>query len=141
MWAGTVLYCGEPIFTGFLRTSPGPRFWMGMILILNLGALIPGLSTHGAAMAAALWLDRPPGEADRGLVTMLAYVFLVAVALPVMVGGKVYNVLQAVMTVKVAVVLSFCLLIGVFFVERGQLVERLQRIREVRHRAHHGRRP
>ncbi len=113
------LYCGEPIFTGFLRTSPGPRFWMGMILFLNLGALIPGLSTHGAAMAASLWLDRPPGDADRGLVTILAYVFLVAVALPVLVGGKVYNVLQAVMTVKVAVVLGFCLLIGVFCVSAG----------------------
>jgi hypothetical protein len=23
------LYCGEPIFTGFMRTRPGPRFWMG----------------------------------------------------------------------------------------------------------------
>jgi hypothetical protein len=110
------LYCGEPIFTGFLRTRPGPRFWMGVILFLNLSALIPGLSTHGAAMAASLWLGRPPGEADRGLVTMLAYVFLLAVALPVLLGGKVYTMLQAIMTIKVAVVLSFCLLIGICFV-------------------------
>lgn len=110
------LYCGEPVFTGFLRTRPGPRFWMGAILFLNLSALIPGLSTHGAAMAAALWLDRPPGEGDRALVTGLAYVFLLAVALPVLVGGKVYNVLQAIMTAKVAVVLGFCLVVGVLFV-------------------------
>ncbi len=110
------LYCGEPIFTGFLRTKPGPRFWMGFILFLNLSALIPGLSTHGAAMAASLWLDRPPGEADRGLVTVLAYVFLLAVALPVLVGGKVYNMLQAIMTLKVAVVLIFCLIVGICFV-------------------------
>jgi hypothetical protein len=107
------LYCGEPIFTGFMRTAPGPRFWMGAVLFLNLGALIPGLSTHGAAMAAALWLDRPPTVADRGLVTMLAYVFLLAVALPVLLGGKIYNMLQAIMTVKVAVVLGFCLIVGV----------------------------
>ncbi len=106
------LYCGEPVFTGFMRTRPGPRFWMGLILFLNLSALIPGLSTHGAAMAAALWLGRPPGEEDRWLVTALAYLFLLAVALPVLVGGKVYNVLQAVMTVKVAVVLGFCLVMG-----------------------------
>ena len=70
-------------------------------------------------MAASLWLDRPPGVADRGLVTILAYVFLVAVALPVLVGGKVYNVLQTIMTVKVAVVLGFCLLIGLFGVSAG----------------------
>lgn len=110
------LYCGEPVFTGFLRTRPGPRFWMGFILFLNLSALIPGLSTHGAAMAASLWLDRPPTQADSKLVTALAYVFLLAVALPVLVGGKVYNMLQAVMAAKVAVVLGFCLIVGVLFV-------------------------
>ena len=110
------LYCGEPVFTGFLRTSPDPRFWMGVVLLLNLGALIPGLSTHGAAMAVALWLGHPPGEADRGLVTIIAYAFLVLVALPVLLGGKVYNTLQAVMTVKVVAVLGFCLTIGVLCV-------------------------
>lgn len=110
------LYCGEPVFTGFLRKFPGPRFWMGVILFLNLSALIPGLSTHGAAMAAALWLDRPPGVEDRGLVTTLAYVFLLAVAVPVLVGGKVYNMLQWIMTIKVAAVLGFCLVVGVLFV-------------------------
>jgi hypothetical protein len=110
------MYCGEPVFTGFLRTRPGPRFWMAVILMLNLSSLIPGLSTHGAAMAASLILDRPPSEADRGLVTVLAYIFLFAVALPVLLGGKVYNMLQAVMTTKVVVVLGFCLIIGVLFV-------------------------
>jgi hypothetical protein len=110
------LYCGEPIFTGMLRTWPDPRFWMAVILLLNLSALIPGLSTHGAAMAASLWLGRPPDVADRWLVTSLAYLFLLAVALPVLVGGKVYNVLQAIMTVKVAVVLGFCLAMGVLLV-------------------------
>lgn len=110
------LYCGEPIFTGIMRTAPGPRFWMGVVLLLNLSALIPGLSTHGAAMAVSLWLGRPPTEADRGLVVAVAYAFLLAVALPVLIGGKVYNMLQAIMTIKVAVVLGFCLAIGLLFV-------------------------
>ncbi len=61
-------------------------------------------------------MGRPPGEADRWLVTMLAYVFLVLVALPVLAGGKIYNMLQAVMTLKVVVVLGFCLILGVLFV-------------------------
>src|SRR6185437_14046693 len=110
------LYCGEPIFTGFMRTRPGPMFWIGFVLLLNLGALIPGLSTHGAALVASLILDRPPGAEDRALVTALAYVLLLAVALPVLAGGKVYNTLQAVMTAKVVVVLGFCLAVGVLFV-------------------------
>ncbi len=110
------LYCGEPVMTGFLRTRPGPRMWGGVILLLSLSALIPGLSTNGAAVIAALWLDRPPGEEDRWLVTMLAYVCLLGVALPVLVGGKIYNMLQTVMTVKVAAVLGFCLIVGACFV-------------------------
>lgn len=107
------LYCGEPVFTGFMRMRPGPSFWFSVMLMLNMSALVPGLSTHGAALIAALILDRPPTLEDRWLIRILAYVCLFGVALPVLLGGKVYNMLQWVMTAKVAVVLSFCLLIGV----------------------------
>ena len=107
------LYCGEPVFTGFMRVRPGPMFWVGVMLMLNLSALVPGLSTHGAALIASLILDRPPTLADRGLVTVLAYVCLLGVTLPIFLGGKVYNMLQAVMTAKVVIVLAFCLTIGV----------------------------
>lgn len=107
------LYCGEPIFTGFMRCAPGPRFWIGVMLLMNTGALIPGLSSHGATMIAALYLDRVPTIEDRWLIDPLAYGCLFAVALPVLIGGKVYNMLQTVMTIKVAFVLGFCLLIGV----------------------------
>ncbi len=110
------LYCGEPIFTGFMRTRPGPLFWIGCIFVLNLNAFIPGLSTHAAAMIAALFLDRPPTHEDSVLVMTLSYVLLGAVALPVLVGGKVYNTLQIVMTAKVFIILGFCLFVGVFFV-------------------------
>lgn len=110
------LFCGEPVFTGFMRKFPGPMFWMSMMLMLNFGALIPGLSTHGAAILASLWLGRPPSVEDRWLVTTLAYACLLGVTLPILVGGKVYNVLQAVMTVKVFFVLGFCLVIGLLLV-------------------------
>lgn len=107
------LYCGEPIFTGFMRCRPGPGFWIGLMLLLNSSALIPGLSSHGATMIAALYLDRPPTMDDKWLIDPLAYGCLFAVAFPVLLGGKVYNMLQAVMTAKVFVVLGFCLVIGV----------------------------
>jgi hypothetical protein len=110
------LYCGEPVFTGFMRKAPGTAFWFGFMVVLNLAAFIPGLSSHGAAILAALYLDRPPGEEDRLLVRGLSFVCLFVVALPVLIGGKVYNMLQAVMTAKVLFVLGFCLFIGVAFV-------------------------
>ncbi len=114
------LFCGEPVFTGFMRKRPGPGLWLGLMLLLNGSALIPGLSTHGAAIIASLWLERPPTAEDKWLVTGLAYACLLGVALPIFVGGKVYNMLQAVMTVKVFFVLGFCLLVGVCFVEPAQ---------------------
>lgn len=110
------LYCGEPVFTGFMRTSPGPRFWMGVTLLLSLTFLIPGLSTNAAVLIATLWLDRPPGLEDGTLVNGIAYACVGLVVLPVLVGGKVYDTLQFIMTVKVFAVLGFCLFIGVFFV-------------------------
>lgn len=110
------LYCGEPVFTGFMRKSPGTAFWFGVMMLLNFAAFIPGLSTHGAAILASLYLDRPPGAEDAALVRGLSFVCLFGVTLPVLIGGKIYNMLQAVMTAKVLFVLGFCLFIGVSFV-------------------------
>jgi len=110
------LYCGEPVFTGFMRASPGPKFWISIILLLNLGAFIPGLSTHGAAVLASMFLGHPAGEADRTLVIVLSYVLLGAVSLPILVGGKIYNTMEKIMTAKVVIVLGFSLFVGVFFV-------------------------
>ncbi len=110
------LYTGEPVFTGFMRTRPGPGFWIGVAMLLSLGSFIPGLSTNAAVLIASLYLDRPPTPDDAFLVNSLAYLCLGLVVLPVLVGGKVYNMLQIIMTAKVFIVLTFCLFIGVFFV-------------------------
>jgi len=110
------LYCGEPVFTGFMRTAPGPAFWMAMTLLMSLSFFIPGLSTNAAVLIATLWLDRPPSADDSLLVNTIAYVCLGAVTFPILVGGKVYNTLQLIMTIKVFTVLGFCLFLGIFFV-------------------------
>lgn len=110
------LYTGEPVFTGFLRTRPGPGFWVSIAVLLSLGSLIPGLSTNAAVLITSMYLDRPPTADDAVIVNSIAYACLALVVLPVLVGGKVYNVLQVVMTAKVFVVLGFCLFVGIFFV-------------------------
>ena len=110
------LYTGEPVFTGFMRHAPGPAFWISMIFLLSFGAFIPGLSTHGAAIFASMILDRPAGVEDKSLVTGLSFLFLFLVTLPILIGGKIYNMLQVVFTTKVVVVLGFCLIVGLFFV-------------------------
>lgn len=110
------LYTGEPVFTGFMRTRPGPGFWVSVALLLSLGSLIPGLSTNAAVLISSMYLDRAPTADDAVMVNTIAYLCLAFVVLPVLVGGKVYNMLQIVMTAKVFIVLGYCLFIGVFFV-------------------------
>ena len=110
------LYCGEPVFTGFMRAKPGPSFWISIFVLLSVGSFIPGLSTHAAAVLTALILNKVPGEEDRWLVTALAFVLVGAVTLPILLGGKIYNMMQWVMTTKVFVVLGFCMIMGVLFV-------------------------
>lgn len=209
------LYTGEPVFTGFMRAKPGPQFWMGIFVLMSLGAMIPALSTTAASVVAAIYLDRPPVSAgvrdgdslvvvstdasgglaeadaevatglpeteteppdltkwilladsdegielsgratananitlkkdngtalvnargdpvsavadeqgrwsvsmldDAGLVAGLSYLLLGLAVLPILVGGKIYNTMQAIMTTKVLIVLGFCLIVGVTMV-------------------------
>lgn len=114
------LATGEPIITGFMRLWPGPTAWIGIIFVLSIGAFIPAMSTNAAAVAVAAWLGRPPLLADAWMVKTTAYVLLGLVTLPILVGGKVYTMLQAIFTIKVVVVLGFCLLMGILFVDGAQ---------------------
>lgn len=111
------LYCGEPIFTGFLRTRPGPRFWIAFFLLLSLGAIVPGLAFHAAAVLATLWLGAPPSDANRALVVGVAFACTASAFVPILFGKKIYNTLQAVMTVKVVGVLAFCSAVSFLLVE------------------------
>ncbi|MCC6494272.1 MAG: Nramp family divalent metal transporter, partial [Pirellulales bacterium] len=111
------LYCGEPVFTGFLRTRPGPRFWIAFFLLLSLGAMVPGLAFHAASVLAALWLGAPPSEVNRSFVVGVAFGCTALAFLPVLFGRKIYDTMQAVMTVKVVGVLSFCAVVSLALVD------------------------
>ncbi len=110
------LYTGEPIFTGKFRTLPGPRFWLFIYLLLDFGALFPYLAANAATPLAAVYLGRiPSGVGDEPLVRGLGIgVFLVAM-LPMIIGGKIYNTLKALMTFKIVTVLGFLMFLAIFF--------------------------
>lgn len=100
------LATGEPILTAFMRAWPGPTAWICLILVLSIGSFIPAMSTNAASIVVAAWLGRPPLVADAWLVKLTAYVLLGVVTLPILAGGKVYNTLQVIFTVKVVAVLG-----------------------------------
>ena len=55
------LYCGEPMFTGFFRLAPGPRFWTCVYLLVDFGAIWPYLSANAAVPLLAAFLGHLPG--------------------------------------------------------------------------------
>src|SRR5437016_6141435 len=47
------VYCGESIIVGYLRTWPGPRFWMVWFAVLDLAAIWPFNASNSAVPLAA----------------------------------------------------------------------------------------
>lgn len=113
------LYTGEPIFTGKFRTLPGPMFWLGIYLILDFGSFLPYLASSAAIPAAALVLGRLPNTkeiaTDASLLSILSCSLFLVLLLPLMIGGKVYNTMRAIMTFKLIVVMGFLVFLAVFY--------------------------
>jgi len=109
------LYTGEPIYTGYLRTWPGPKLW-GWVYPL-LGVLQwgwPGWAATAATALAALWLGRLPTNADQGTVLVFSYIgFAVCVGV-LSVGGRIERTLELVSWFMVIWILVFLLVVCVF---------------------------
>src|SRR5262245_44189588 len=120
------LYCGEPIFTGKFRLLPGPVFWLVLYCFLDFGSVFPYLVANAATPLVAVMLGEIPDVQKSyviwGLVldgkTLLqygTYVVFLLVLIPLVVGGKVYNSLKAVMTFKIIFVFGFLLLVAFMY--------------------------
>lgn len=121
------LYTGEPIFTGKFRLMPGPRFWLFLYLILDFGSLLPYLASNAAIPLATMVLGRLPDikgtPADAAMVKWMGCGIFVAVFLPLIFGGKIYNSVKALMTFKLIFVLGFLTFLALFFSSFSTWVE------------------
>lgn len=122
------LYTGEPIFTGKFRTQPGPKFWVWIYLLLDIGTAFPYLAAS-AAIPLLLVLKGGPEPtpelmaANATTLRILSLVIFAAALLPMIFGGKIYNSLKAVMTFKIVTVMGFLLVLAVFFSHSSTWVE------------------
>lgn len=110
------LYSGEPIFNGKFRLAPHPMFWVVLYLILDAGSLLPYLAANAAIPLAAMIRGRIPDTtdaADRQLLLLLSIGIFFSAALPLLVGGKVYNSIRRIMAFKLIVVIGFLLFVAV----------------------------
>ncbi len=110
------LYTGEPIFTGKFRLFPGPLFWLSFYLLLDFGSFLPYLASNAAIPLLGLYLGYVPDSKEyEWYLKLLGCLILVGVMLPMSVGGKVYHSLKAVMVFKLIFVVSFLLILAVWF--------------------------
>lgn len=121
------LYSGEPIFTGKFRTMPGPRFWVGIYLLLDFGSIFPYLAAFAATPLATSLLGEVPRPSDptatvellgmtmthKVMLRWMAYGIFLGALVPLIFGGKVFNALKAVMSFKIFTVMTFLLILGI----------------------------
>lgn len=113
------LYCGEPIFTGKFRMIPGPVYWLPLYLLLDFGSFMPYLAANATIPLMTMYLGSIPNvegnPQHKFAATVISCVLFVALLLPLLVGGKVYNSMKAVMSFKLAFVLGFLMFLSLCF--------------------------
>ena len=111
------LVTGEPIFTGFLRTRPGPKFWLIVYLLLDVGSWWPAQAGL-AAQILVVWVTRlsPADQIDPDTVRNVSYAVFLVCAAVALVGGKIYNTLTAVSGGKFLFTLAYLSFCCLFFV-------------------------
>jgi hypothetical protein len=120
------LYTGEPVFTGYLRCKPGPRFWSVIYMICDLGMFFPAFAASIASLLLATYLGygNMPGPEHKLAVMWIGIGISLLCFVLMLFGGKIYNMLLGCMTFKVLWVLTYLLLINLFLVpwEKWQVV-------------------
>ena len=128
------LYCGEPIFVGYLRTWPGPRAWTVWYMLIDISNIWPFMASAAAIPLAAAYLQHlPVSEApvviagyettEHMLVKILGYVVFVLAFVPLIFGGTIYRMIERLMTTKIVLVLGYLLLLTVFMVSARNMRE------------------
>jgi hypothetical protein len=115
------LYTGEPIFTGFMRTAPGPKLW-GPVYFL-FAVLHQGWPGWAATSAAALFAGiygALPEAADAGTVRWLGYFSFAAAVLLLLFGRSVQRTLELVSWFMLAFTFSFLILTNLLVVPSEQ---------------------
>jgi len=108
------LVTGEPVFTGFMRTKPGPRFWLIWYMLLDFLGWWPAMA--GLAAQVVLFTIFRSTNMDPQMVGWTSCGVLVVCGLLLCFGGKIYNTLEVVLSGKVFFVLGYLLFATVLFV-------------------------
>jgi Mn2+/Fe2+ NRAMP family transporter len=112
------MYTGEPIYTGFMRTSPGAQFWSFFYITLSFLQLIwPGWVSAAATALTALYIGTVPGPEHSHLIKIFGLLWLSAIALVIIFGDKIERTLEKIQGFFVIAILLFLVLIVSFYTD------------------------
>ena len=108
---------GEPIFTGFMRSRPGPRFWIIVYLIIDFGAWWPTQAALSAQIIVVIWQGLGTTDTiDPETVRLVSYGVFAVCGIAALFGGKIYNTVQLVGSGKFLFTLFYMLVLCIAFV-------------------------
>lgn len=107
------MYTGEPIFTGFMRTSPGALFWGNIYILLALLHIgWPGWAATSASALFAAIEGRLPTANDRTALLYYGYFTFLACGVVLAVGRTIEKMLERVSWIMLAYIFLFLLFIN-----------------------------
>jgi hypothetical protein len=110
------LLTGEPVFTGFLRSKPGPRFWLIFYIVLDCLSWWPTLAGLSAQILLFWFSGMNAQVVTSENVRMASCAILIGAAILLCFGGKIYNTLEVVLGGKVLFVLGYMIFVTLTFV-------------------------
>ncbi|MGC8779246.1 MAG: Nramp family divalent metal transporter [Anaerolineae bacterium] len=111
------LYTGEPVFTGFIRTWPGRRFWAACYVLLYFFQVgWPGWAGAAAGAIFYLFLGRLAGPADLGVVYAIGVAAFLGCAVILAFGRHIERTLEVVNWVLVILILGALFMLCVVYV-------------------------
>jgi hypothetical protein len=110
------LYTGEPIYTGFMRTNPGVRFWsIFYTSIAFLQLSWPGWASSAATALTALFIGEVPGSQHANLIRIFGLIWFLSIATIIIFGAKIEQTIELVQWFFVAAIVLFLAVVTFYF--------------------------
>ena len=119
------LYTGEPVLTGILRLSPGPKLWAPFYILVSVVQLaVPALALGCANVIFSAFASRIPdaGGGDATALLWIAYVILAVTVVVLLSGRSIERTLERISWVMIILIFTFLIVANVVFVPFSQWV-------------------
>lgn len=111
------LYTGEPIITGFMRLSPGPKFWAPFYILIGVAQLAtPALAAGCAIVLFGAFAGDMPTGADKEKLDLIARGVILISAIMLLSGKSIEKLLEKLSWAMIIFIFVFLVFINVFVV-------------------------